>query len=372
MKLNDTLKLLMVLLMSAGMATTTLTACGGDDTGETDVETDAGDEEDSGGDENDGGEEDAGDAADVEPEPADPIDLVPPPARCGEEGASERCAEDAETFEFGTASKISALQIAGADCCFDLDGDGLEDNSLSLAASMANQSLTDAIADDSLSLILEHDGLEALEVGQEFDVNFLLGAESTVDGELIDPASFDSGVAPQALLPNATIIDDGGVSVVEAGPGTVVIVLELFGLELSLSVRNAVISADVVAEESAMETGVTLENGRLGGLVLFQELVDTVNDVTATCECLGSPEKLIDMEAEDACIEYTDVELAGCVDDESICADIAKNCGGIMALAPVIVAHDVDGDGEKDAISVGMTFEADAAVIAGVEAAPAE
>ncbi|RVU48163.1 hypothetical protein EA187_01620 [Lujinxingia sediminis] len=371
MKLNDTLKLLMVLLMSAGMATTTLTACGGDEPGETDVETDAGDE-DTGGVDNDGGEEDTGPDADTGPGPDGTIDLVPPPARCGEEGASERCDEDPETFEFGAASKISALQIAGADCCFDLDGDGFEDNSLSLAGSLANGSLADGIADGSLSLILEHDGLTALEVGQEFNVNFLLGAESTADGEIIDPASFDSGVAPQAVLPNATIVDDGGVSVVEAGPGTVVIVLELFGLELSLAVRNAVISADVVAEESSLETGVTLENGRLGGLVLFQELVDTINNVTATCECLGNPEKLINMEAESACIEYTEAELAGCVDDESICGDIAENCSAVTSLAPALVVHDVDGDGEKDAISVGMTFEAEPAVIAGVEAVVAE
>lgn len=372
MKLNDTLKLLMVLLMSAGMATTTLTACGGDEPGETDVEEDAGAEEDSGGDETDGGEEDAGDDADAEPEPGDIIDLVPPPARCGEEGASDRCDEDPETFEFGTASKISALAIAGADCCFDLDGDGFEDNSLSLAASLANESLADGIADGSLSLILEHDGLEALEVGQAFDINFLLGAESTVDGEIIDPASFDSGVAPQAVLPNATIVDDGGVSVVEAGPGTVVIVLELFGLELSLALRNAVVSADIVDAESSLETGVTLENGRLGGLVLFDELVTTINNVTATCDCLGNPEALIDMEAETACVEYTEAELAGCVDDESICADIAKNCSAVTALAPAIVIHDVDGDGEPDAISAGMTFEAVPAVIAGVEADAAE
>ncbi|RAL24645.1 hypothetical protein DL240_00095 [Lujinxingia litoralis] len=372
MKVNDTLKLLMVLLVSAGMATSTLTACGGDSDSNTDVETDAGDN-DTGGEDSGDVEEDGGDG------PGDGVDIAPPPPRCGEEGASERCDADPETFEFGTASKISELKIADDTCCYDFDDNNNIDNALGGLANLipnggvdvANDAIAEGIADGSISLVLEHDGLTALEAGQNFNINFMLGAQSTENGELIDPASFDQGTAPQAVLPNATIIDDGGIPVVEAGPGTVVIVLEFFGLELALSVRNATIEADVVAEESSLEEGVTLENGRLGGLIIFEELIDEVNKVGANCGCLGNPETLVDLVAldngEPACPEFSEAQLDSCVDDEAICGDIAGFCGTIP-LVSSLADIDIDGDGDADAFSAGLTFSAVPAVIAGVEA----
>lgn len=303
--------------------------------------------------------------------------LADPPPSCDDADRPERCDADAETFEWAPASVITELEIADGSCCFDLTGDNNINNALpnipGLDRHDINQSIAQGIADGSFTLILEHEPLDGeLEIvaGQEFNIAFLLGeeAEAPEEGFYIDPVSFEEGVHPQALLPNALIEDDNGVLIVTAGPGTVIISIAIAGIELQVAIRNAMIEAEISA--SSVNGGVVLENGILGGIILYEDLVDAVNRFGATCDCLDNPVMMIDPSepvASDQCIlDVPTEQIETCTGEESICGTIANLCGAIP-LAPALAADlDTTGDGNKNAFSAGITFEAEGAVILGL------
>ena len=310
--------------------------------------------------------------------------------------APERCdVGDYDDFEFGPGSHISQLAIAGDDCCIDFTGDGQINNELDEIASLIgsfmgddngddgeedgdaiNDMIQESIDDGDLNLVLEHEGLDAIEAGQEFDINFLFATEVTPDGAMIDPASFDSGTHPHALLPNAEIVDEDGMLRVNAGPGSVFLSLDIGGLtddidldmEVDLTISNAIIEADLVASDSSIDGGVVLENGELGGLILFDELLAVVNDLAADCECLGNPDPLFDEEGESEC-DFSDHEDGEgelmCTEEEELCDMLGEYCSYISIIEN-LTDVDTDGSGETDAFSAGIEFGTDATVILGV------
>lgn len=432
MKLPSSLNFLLVLLLSSGLA---FTACGeaedpGDDRGDQQQDQQQQDDQDDDGCESDEDCDD-GDVCNestgecFEPEcteatededcaddevcedyscVAAPEDIYVEPAEetptCGD--GPDRCNEDPAEFEdFGPASYVDHLEIADdpdEPCCIDFTGSGefsddpnavdnqlpnligiLEDEDTSV-----NDEIEAAIDAGEIAIVLEHEGLDAddlddLDDGGEYDNLNLLFAED-VPGEeaTIEPASFEDGVHPHALLIEPSITEVDGTYQMTAGPGSVVLSLDLASLvaeidgnvEIDLTISNAMMRADVVGTD--ISGGVQLENGEIGGLVRFQDVVTALNEFGETCECLGEPEELLD--EEDECVleqeirdEVADEERCTGSGEEQICAELAQFCGA-LGFATAFADIDTTGDDDEDAFSTGLRFEASATTIAGVAA----
>ena len=382
MQMKQLLKLALIALLSAGL-TATVVACGDDESDDTDNQEPNNQEPNN--------QENNQEPNNQTPNNGMPNhdDVVVAPT-CEDPDPPERCAvDDAQAFEdFYPASYVTSLGIADENCCVDFDGDGEPNNGLEALIGLAsqaaeidraelNETIQESIDDGSISIVLEHEGLDEFEAGAEFDINFLFAEE--VDGGMatIDPASFEQGTHPLAQIPGAEVFDDNTVT---AGPGTVLLSLDigaLTGGEIALELDLTISSAQVVADASLdgdLEDGVTLSNGTIGGLLLLEDLADVVNDFMRDCDCLGNPGEVIliddfgDLEAQ------CDFELAGgaddaekaCMDtDEELCGTIAEFCD-FVSFVSLAADVDTDNSGNDDAISVGLDFDAEGVSISGV------
>lgn len=388
MDVKRILRVLIILL--AGMSLALTVACGGEGEQDNDFnigEPDAGTDADDG--DGDGGEDpDAGDDPDVGEDDGDGdldfVELADPPPSCADDNPPARCALDPadEGFEFSPASLITELALADAsdNCCFDFTGDGNNDNSLpsilnlaQTSAAEVNETLAESVEDGTITLVLEHQGLEEfteLADGIEFDIGFLLAEHADdADGVYIDPLAFEEGGHPEAFLPNALITEVGEDLLVTAGPGTVVITLDLFDVELELAIRNAKIEAYAVASADGLENGVILEDGILGGLILFTDIAEALNKFMVGCDCLDNPDPFLDASGPTATCGMSEAQkemVDGCTGDEDLCGTIGGFCD-VLGLAPALAADiDTTGDGTPDAFSAGLFFEAEATVILGL------
>lgn len=381
MRLKRILQVLVVMLVSTGL---TLTACGPDETGNNnglnvgEDNQNQNQENQNQNQENQNQENQNQNQENQNQVPGGTVELADPPPSCEDPDPPARCAVDNvdEYDEYGPASLVTTLALADSSCCFDFDKDGRNDNALPSIVGLIpntgglagiNETIQENIDNGSVTIILEHNGLTELADGAEYDVSFLLGEkDEDNDGVNIDVASFEQGVYPQALLPNAKLTQDGDDLKLEAGPGTVVIELNLFDLDLRLGIRNAMLEGYI--EDDSLDGGVNIVDGKIGGVLIFEDLVKTLNDVVETCDCLGNPVDFYDLEAGE-CKDVSDIEAGAC-DAEGICGDLLDNvdtvCGGI-GLIPVMAADlDTDGDGIADAISVGLEFSAEKTTILGI------
>ena len=312
---------------------------------------------------------------------------VPPieePPGCDDAERPPRCDEDPATFAYGPASVMTELIVQGTAedpvCCFDYTGDGNIDNALGVGIAGfqqlegINASIKGNIEDGSLDLVLEPDGLEALDNDDAFTTNFYVGAH---DGEfttfapsanpvLINPASFDEGAQPQAYLPGASVT--GGALV--AGPGSVEIQVVLFDAPLSLTISQARIEADVDAANSALDaTGVSLASGKLGGVVKKSDIFNAFNNLAASpaCTCLGlGADPLVNLETA-AC--NANADTAACeTEGQTACVEVVGACDYLAAI-DLLTDVDLDGDGTADSVSIGLAYSASGAEITGVAAA---
>ena len=389
MNLKQALKLLIVLFLSTGLAFSV--ACGDDD--EEEQEVNQNQDEDVGVEDANGGEPDANgedpdvngedpdaDEPDADAGEPDPPIIPDPVPTCDDDDAPPRCEENLDEFDdWGPASILTEL-IIDPDCCVDFGGQGgagNPDNALAQIASIedlddVNDGINGSIQDGDIIIILEHDGLEAIEDGQEYDLNFLLGEEDTEDGIILDPASFDDGAHPHAVLPNAKTAANGQFDLTTE-PGTVFLSLSIGALigdpsveeELELRISRATIEGTLVEATSTVEDGVVIEDGELAGLLRVDDLVDALNTFTGNCDCLDNSDILgFDEDDEMECtLEEPEVTAGECEDDgEDLCGTLAEFCG-LLEFAGAIADVDTTGDLTPDAFSLGLTFEADATTI---------
>ncbi len=380
--LNNSLKLCFIALLTLGLAFTT--ACGGDDDDNNGNNSNPDLNNDNNSNPNNSNPNNSN-PNNSNPNNSNPNNSNPnnntggeTNTFCQENPTAERCTADPAEFAFGAFSNITKFEIApnsGDDaCCFDFDGDQDVDNQLGFLLSIAlnpdtppmmdsvNETIAENIADGTLALILEHDGLTDLSAGGDYTVNFFLGK---YDGDdlLINPASFDQGAQPLAYLPGANLTGTD----LKAGPGNVMLSLELFGATLDLSVRQARITAEVDEANSSIEDGVTLTTGKLGGLIVINEVVDAINTFADTCECLPlDGKKLIapDENGSLTCHASVGTNPTHTCDAEEPCGLIASNC----LMIPLVATMGDQTVNGQDAISVGATFEAEAVTVAGIAA----
>lgn len=320
---------------------------------------------------------------------------------CTTSPAHTRCSASPATYDqWHAASVVNKIELVADDtCCFDLTGDGKNNNALGellkLAASFDvniegfNQNIKESIDDGSLVLLVEHQYIKP--EGGPFSINYYLG---DADGGFTTPAAqgsnpykidretFSQGVWPSARMSQAT--HDG--SALAAGPGTVNITTALLGPPITLNITAAQIDAKLDAARSSFEpgqAGVALVNGRLGGAVRVSELFDAINDVYANqCGCApisgGAPFIGYDVDnlSKAACSAPMNDTSACNPDDQAqgLCISVYNLCK-LVGFAQRVA--DVDADSPQgdcranrscNAISLATTFEAVGAKITGVSA----
>lgn len=309
--------------------------------------------------------------------------VIPDPPKCGDADEPARCTVSPEAYTWGTASLISSFAVASDEdaCCFDFTGEGDNDNALGAVLALVgldsvNGSIADSIASGSLALALEHDGLDNLDAG-DFTVNFWLSKWDGITAidpagnntVLIDPVSLDGGVQPKAYVPNGVL----AANKIVAGPGKIVINIELFGSSLALAISGAQLTANVDPAKSALDTGVALTSGKIGGYVKVTDIIDAVNVFASTCTCAAFTEELVTYDpATTTAVCNGDLDAAKVACDtagEDSCSSIISNCGLLTQGLPLFTDIDSDGDGTPDALSLGATFTAAGAKINGIAAA---
>ena len=375
MNLKQALKLLLVLMLSSGLAFTV--ACGDPETGGTTNQENNQNQNNQNQDIPDAGTPDA-DVDDDDDDDDETVDLAPPTPTCDDDDPPAKCDIDPADADFGTASHVSRLAIADSDCCVDFTGDGDPDNVLPDIIGLAgdledvNDGIQDSIDEGSLNLVLEHDGLLELSADADFSINFLIAEEVTEDGATIDPASFDGGTHPHALVPDAGLTENGDDFIIEAGPGSMILSLDLgaltggeIELDLDLTISNATIIADLMGAQSTIEGGITIENGQIGGLLLIEDLIAALNTFGETCDCLGNPDAIAETSAMGVSCALDDPDTSTCTEDEELCATLADNCD-MLSMVGLVADIDVTGDGRPDAFSIGLEFDATPTVILGV------
>ncbi len=324
-----------------------------------------------------------------------PVDMGGEPAAesCTSANPPERCSANPDEFsDWAPASVVSRLELTTADdCCYDYTGNQEINNALGKLIDQlggaagfgledVNGSIAEAIADGSVALVLEHQGVMPA-TGGPFAINFMLGEQ---DGDFtapspdggnqykIDPVSFEAGVWPQARIGNANL--DG--TSVTSGQGVVAVAINLFDITLTLRITAAQVEATVA---SADDKGVKLTDGKLGGVLRVDDLIGALNSFTSTnCGCLGLENgELLTGDIVDGyeCAAINDTCNAE-VSIENTCSTIAGQCNLIKVIPTLAdvnssnIGMSCESQVDCDAISVGFTFDAEGAVITGV--APAE
>ena len=284
--------------------------------------------------------------------------------------------------EFGDdVCLIDEMVIAAAnepdDCCFDFDGDGQVDNGIvDLLSSLSmflgdvdiDVSLAEGINDGSVSIVMEAQGLDDLTDDDEVGVKGYVGYFDSEGDLLIQPGSFDDDGEPLVNFTEGTI--EGGVA--HMGPTDFQTSLPLAGFVLSLTIKDARGQADVSEGEAGY---FDMDDGRLGGLIPFGDLIDTINLVASGCECLDlNGGDLFELKDEDSfgCGSAFDAANPSCSDaDGDLCtglASIADQKFLVCNLGVGLISPDIDTDfnGKPDHFSVGLRFSGQADEIAGM------
>lgn len=321
---------------------------------------------------------------------------------CADDEPPARCAADAATFtEWAPASVINTFVLDEA-CCFDFNGDGTPDNSLagiiSIASSVEdiNATIKESIDAGSIAIVLEHDGVQ-LDADGDFTVQFLLGepvgetkpAAAGGNEYKINPASFEMGTYGQAVA-----LGTKTGTAVAAGPGSIVLNIELLGIELALKVSGVQITADIDAANSGADKGIALNAGKLGGFVRAEDLAGAINTFAGqNCGCIqgldGMPLIQVEVEPPSASLSCTNANMldASTCDEsdqtQGICKTLVDDACGLLSAVGIALDIDSNAVGQDcldpvlgltcDSISIGAKFTAVGAKISGVvEAAPGE
>lgn len=313
--------------------------------------------------------------------------------------AQGKCIEKVTDIDYKfspAATYVTALGIAPEGCCFDFDNDGKMDNGLQallgLLASFLDADvdtlLQESIDDGTITLLLENAGLtDATNQAAGLALNGFFGeAETQVEMNkagngtfLASPSSFIEGTQTP-LISLAAQIAAGKLT---AGPALFQLSIPLGSLlegsttSLDLTILNTQVTSDVSL--GANGKGLTMANGQLGGVVPVEQFAIALNQLTADCACLGlSGGDTIEVIKTDpkkqklGCTAAFSASTPTCTEeDSSICSALGDNKSLVCpALGILPFDQDTDEDGQKDAISLGITLTGVSATINGL--VPAE
>lgn len=312
--------------------------------------------------------------------------------KCAQGKCVEVVTEITYTFD-EAASYITKLGIADDTCCFDFNDDGKMDNGLAALLGLLGQFLGDTdvnallqeqIDSGTITLLLENKGLtDAANQATGLSLNGFFGTAETetavnVAGNgtfLASRSSFIEGTQTPLISMAAKI----AAGTLTAGPALFQLTIPLGSLldgadtSLDLTIQNTQVMADVVV--GANGKGLTMTNGKLGGVVPVEQFAVALNQLTADCTCLGAGGDIIQVVTTDpkklklGCTAAFNAATPTCVEaDGSICTALGDNKSLVCpALGILPFDQDADGDGQKDSISVGITLEGVSGTISGLE-----
>ncbi|MDP6947293.1 MAG: hypothetical protein QF464_24305, partial [Myxococcota bacterium] len=229
-----------------------------------------------------------------------------------------------------------------------------------------DSTVASAVEGGDITVVLEALGLDSVVDDDDIGLN---GYVAYMDGDslLIQPSSLDETTGLAVINFNAGTIDGGFA---EIGPDDFSATLPIAGINVNLAINQARGTADVHQDDGSF----AMEDGKLGGLIPFAEVVNMINDIAADCECLdlngGGMLTLVDedeLECSDA-LGAANITCSGA--DSAICntlADVGNN-GLACSIGTGMVSPDIDTDfnGKNDHFSIGVRFTGVAASIDGV------
>ncbi len=270
-----------------------------------------------------------------------------------------------------TGFTLANVNGASDDCCVDLDGDGDHDNMLGkffkalkpVLALDVNAHLNNLVQTGEYVLLFEYRAHSAPFDGNGFTLNILRGEDTDGDytQNLTGTGDFLADKSTQASLPDGVMWPDGTIT---AGPGSFPVKLPFLGIvDLDVHVDGAWFEATVSTGPNG--TGVSFTDGKLGGAIVLDEIYGEINAYVAnSCACLNLDGQ--DLYAFNAGLGKrvcTSAPTSSCP-AFGVCTDLDDVCPAmLLALKPDI---DLDGDGAKDAISVGFRIGGTSATIVGL------
>ncbi len=317
---------------------------------------------------------------------------APESCQASSEDRPQRCDADLLNFsDWGPVSVVSELKLLSEQAkteTFDLNNkSGVDNNMASLLGIFSalqinvDERIQQNIDQGELTFALEHQGVSSVPPSSNpyainpMMVSFQDSNQTDVGVEgtpyLAEPESFKEGAFPRARLDTATM--QNGTITTE--PGNLTLQLELGVFEVSIPVRGATLRADVTS--SSVSDGLALENGRIGGYVLIRDVYDILNEMYQDCSCLDNPETTFQTpevpagepdlcenkplgECSVTCRQAIKNRSDMCTPDRdgAFCSGIDLVCNIIGSTVTKQADLDTDCDGNKDAISLGATFEA--------------
>ncbi len=284
----------------------------------------------------------------------------------------------------GVASWLSSLTVAAPSpapaCCFDYTGDGVPDNRLgevisnlaSLTGHVPDLALYELVLTGDLTRLLTYDGLDSLAGDTVVGVTMHDGYSAAdhdmrLGGEAWFSALTSVAKTSPALFSGA--VDADGL---EAGPAA--LTLPAVDLALGTTVLAPIAQARLAGAISLgdNDAGLTITDGRIGGVVSVTWLLDRLNDVLGGCDCLAlTPGAvLFELAGQDLVVCTPEFLLAPgtCLEASHgpVCASLDTDkdewCTALTVTSPDV---DTDGSGVPDAYSIGYRFEAVSANVAG-------
>jgi hypothetical protein len=293
----------------------------------------------------------------------------------------------------GTLSFVRDLQIplngTDAECCFDLNGDGVIDNGLSMLVGALGVlggevdiegSISDALENDELTLVFEWgrgswgNGFWAYVSTNDLDGD----GEPDQDWATREAGNGIFRIQPEAIdaygsiVQFNTVTDSGSAFSTEAS--TFLLHLPLAGSTTELKISQAAVRGRYTTESTGRHSvdeefrvddeSIAYGGWELGGVIPLDDIGALLNDIASTCTCAGiDPGRPVVSYGDDgtqynlACVQ-TVTGTCG-AEDGVICENIATVCSFLPSL-PNLGLNDIDtnGNGVGDALSVGFRISA--------------
>ena len=245
------------------------------------------------------------------------------------------CIEECELpQQWGPAGYIAQAQIPkttdAQNVCPDYSGDGKGDNGLAVVASMANPELQNAIDEGKFVILFEFVDVTDFANTPDFTLNGLAGEQMSPGPNeyLVSPEAYDETCTPIIYFEGASISS----GVLQAGPSKFELMIPVQDLPLKFTLIDAQVTGNVI---EGGPDGVVVEDGVIAGVLTKEEIENTLAVLQEQCDQ----------------------------------ADPKPSWCGYLSTAKqfinLIFDLDRDGDGQKDAASVCLTYTLGKAVIIG-------
>lgn len=291
-------------------------------------------------------------------EPIDPSDFL----TCADNPQPARCTEDAQTFEWGSASYVTHFEIIDDNsCCFDFDGDSNLDNGFQEIAFGVNESINAAIDRGTWVMGFEHDGLVTDATAYRLNVwqsSLARNEAMRLPNIEIAQAGLDEGTHPLSYFP---LVHVNG-NQLTAEDGAFDLVLLLGDVELKLRAESARLDGELLNDVEP-NSGVDAKL-KIGGLVSAESVAEAFSEYVATdCACLGLEGPWVTWNQQSSIYVCEGFETNSC-DTDSSCNNL-RPC----PLFNTVFKPDIDQlvDGREAHFSFGLLLDLRGARIVGVE-----